>query len=611
METGQIIAGKYEVLQVVGRGGMGTVYRAFQRNLGRVVAIKMLAEELASDPEFRARFQQEATLVARLNHPNIVSVYDIEEHKSTFCIIMEFLDGESLQAKVDREGQLAPDFVVDVGIHIARALHHAHQHGVIHRDIKPDNIHITSKGVPKVMDFGIARFIDSKLKTQTGISMGTPKYMSPEQVTGKNIDGQTDLYSLGICLYTALAGRVPFDGDNPIAIATKHLYEQPPAISQFNPDVPLTLERAVMKALEKSKALRYGTGVEMSDALEAAVSPLGSTLRIGEIEAVPTTGATQKMASASAGARFAQPSPLETTPMEAMTPVNPSRPVPEFEPDLTPAEPARPMIPTPATAPSPARRPTLLWGAVGLVAVLLVGVGLSLGLTRIIPPAKSKGAQQQVDPAKAADKQIALISEASNRLAGEKKFREARDLWTSFAQKNPTARPDFVNGKIDELTAQLPVKDTNVPLVAERREAKGKLYLNGPIRNLSLARAYLEGAQALNNEPYKYTPQINLLAHRLDKERGAVAAADAARAKELAGKAGSDSATTGTDELIQAIDADPWQFDYWITLAERYQKRGLADDARVLLNYVDRNTSAGTTQRQRSSQLLSQLNEGK
>src|SRR5690606_29320371 len=267
-----IIADKYEVLETIGRGGMGTVYKARQRNLDRIVAIKMLSEELASDPEFRARFQQEATVVARLNHPNIVQIHDIEVHGNTFCIIMEYVDGENLQAKIDRDVTLPENEIVTIGAQVARALAYAHSRGVIHRDIKPDNIHVTPKGVAKVMDFGIARFLDSKLKTQTGISMGTPKFMSPEQVTGKNVDGQTDLYSLGICLYYCLAGRPPFEGENAISVATRHLYEQPEPPSKLNPSISPAVEKAILKALEKQKNNRYKTGTEMADALEAAVA---------------------------------------------------------------------------------------------------------------------------------------------------------------------------------------------------------------------------------------------------------------------------------------------------------------------------------------------------
>ena len=180
----ELIAGKYEILEVIGRGGMGTVYKARQHNLDRIVALKMLSEEMASDPEFRARFQQEAQVVARLNHPNIVAVYDIEPYQATFCIIMEFVDGKSLQKIID-EGGLPERDVLLIGAQIARALHYAHEQGVVHRDVKPDNILVTRENIAKITDFGIARFRESKLRTQTGISMGTPRFMSPEQEIGR------------------------------------------------------------------------------------------------------------------------------------------------------------------------------------------------------------------------------------------------------------------------------------------------------------------------------------------------------------------------------------------------------------------------------------------
>ncbi|MGC8842152.1 MAG: serine/threonine protein kinase, partial [Candidatus Sumerlaeaceae bacterium] len=206
----ELIAGKYEILEEIGRGGMGSVYKAYQQNLDRIVAIKILSPELASDPDFRARFQREAKIVARLVHPNIVAVYDIEPHANTCCIIMEYVDGQSLQ-KLIEAAALDERTTLLIGAQIARALHYAHEHGVIHRDVKPDNILVTPQKVAKITDFGIARFREGKFRTQTGVSMGTPRFMSPEQLTGHELDGRCDLYSLGVCLYYCLTGRVPFD----------------------------------------------------------------------------------------------------------------------------------------------------------------------------------------------------------------------------------------------------------------------------------------------------------------------------------------------------------------------------------------------------------------
>ncbi|MCX7011784.1 MAG: serine/threonine-protein kinase, partial [Candidatus Sumerlaeota bacterium] len=180
-----IVNGRYEVLAEIGRGGMGVVFRAKQRSLDRVVAIKMLSRELAGDLEFRHRFLQEAQVIARLQHDNIISVYDIEQDRGTFFIIMEYVQGVSLQEVLRKQGRLPPERAADLVGQVARALGYAHGKGIIHRDIKPDNIMVVdAQKKAKVMDFGIARVSDSSLKTQTGISMGTPKYMSPEQAKG-------------------------------------------------------------------------------------------------------------------------------------------------------------------------------------------------------------------------------------------------------------------------------------------------------------------------------------------------------------------------------------------------------------------------------------------
>lgn len=263
---------RYEILSEVGRGGMGVVYRAKQRSLNRVVAVKMLSRELATDPEFLQRFQQEAQVIARLQHDNIISVHDIESDNGSFYIIMEFVEGQSLQEVLRRNGRLPIEQVVRLIGQVARALGYAHSKGIIHRDIKPDNIMIVNDGQKAmVMDFGIARVADSSLKTQTGISMGTPKYMSPEQARGQHVDARSDLYSLGVVLFAALTGDLPFDGDSPFTVALKHIQEPPPLPSERVPDLPASLEDVVLRSMAKSPKERYQTGEELALALEEAL----------------------------------------------------------------------------------------------------------------------------------------------------------------------------------------------------------------------------------------------------------------------------------------------------------------------------------------------------
>ncbi len=268
-----IINGRYEVLAELGRGGMGIVYRAKQKSLNRRVAIKMLSRDLAGDKEFCARFQQEAEIIARLQHENIVTVYDIEQDRGTFFIIMEYVQGVSLQKRIANSGELSPPHAARLIGQVARALGYAHKKGIVHRDIKPDNIMVVEDDKAMVMDFGIARVSDSTLKTQTGVSMGTPKYMSPEQARGKKVDNRSDLYSLGVVLYTCLTAELPFDGDSPFTIALKHMQEPPPLPSEKVEGLPEAMEKVVLRAMAKDPADRFQSGEEFAAALEAAVAP--------------------------------------------------------------------------------------------------------------------------------------------------------------------------------------------------------------------------------------------------------------------------------------------------------------------------------------------------
>jgi tRNA A-37 threonylcarbamoyl transferase component Bud32 len=266
---GEVIADRYEILEMIGRGGMGTVYKARQRTLNRTVAVKMLSQELASDIEFRARFRQEASVLAQMNHPGIVQIYDIETHDDTFCIIMEYVEGETLQSLVSRQGAIPEHKVLQLGAQVARGLAFAHRLGVVHRDVKPDNILLGSTGMARIMDFGIAYVKGSTLKTQTGISMGTPRYMSPEQVTGRGVDGQADLYCLGLCMYFGLTGQPPFDGDNPVEIATKQVYEQPPLPSSIYTAISPGVDDFIMRSIAKAPEDRWPDGDAMADFLES------------------------------------------------------------------------------------------------------------------------------------------------------------------------------------------------------------------------------------------------------------------------------------------------------------------------------------------------------
>jgi len=261
-----VFNGRYELHRRLGRGGMAEVYLARDQLLDRPVAVKVLFPEFATDPAFVERFRREATAAANLNHPNIVGVYDWGEADSTYFIVMEYVDGRTLAEILRTEGPLHPDRVADIGADVAAALGFAHRNGVVHRDVKPGNVIVTSSGLVKVADFGIARAITATTEddlTQVGQVMGTAAYFSPEQARGENVDPRSDIYSLGVVLYELATGRPPFTGDSPVAIAYKHVHEAPVPPRQVDPSLPVALEAIILKTLAKNPANRYPSAEDL------------------------------------------------------------------------------------------------------------------------------------------------------------------------------------------------------------------------------------------------------------------------------------------------------------------------------------------------------------
>ena len=263
-----MVGDRYRVEARIGQGGMAEVYRGFDPVLSRTVAIKVLLPQFARDAGFVARFRREAQAAARLNQPNIVGVYDTGADGDRQYIVMEFVEGRTLAEFLAGGRTLTPMQAVDLTQKVAAALASAHAQGIVHRDIKPGNIMVTRDGTVKVMDFGIARMQTDITAPQTSSVIGTPAYLSPEQAQGQAVDARSDLYSLGCVLYELLAGRPPFTGDTPVAIAYKQVNETPVPPSAHNPDVPPRLDAVVMKCLAKNPANRYQTAEELSADLE-------------------------------------------------------------------------------------------------------------------------------------------------------------------------------------------------------------------------------------------------------------------------------------------------------------------------------------------------------
>ena len=253
---------RYRVTEKIGTGGMADVYKAVDETLGRTVAVKVMHARYAADPAFAARFRQEAQAAANLVSPNIVNMYDWGQDGDTYYIVMEYVRGTDLKSIIEQKGAIPSRKVADVGAQVCSALSVAHGYDIIHRDIKPHNIMVQPDGSVKVMDFGIARAGNSTM-TQTGSVLGTAHYVSPEQAQGKPLTATSDLYSLGVVLYESATGRLPFDGDTPVAVALKQVNEQPRPVSDLNPNVDPALEAVIMKALSKRPTDRYPSADEM------------------------------------------------------------------------------------------------------------------------------------------------------------------------------------------------------------------------------------------------------------------------------------------------------------------------------------------------------------
>jgi tetratricopeptide (TPR) repeat protein len=259
---------RYEILELIGEGGMGRVYKARDLELDRLIALKTIRREKGSDPETVRRFKQELVLARRVTHKNVVRIYDLGEAGGVKFFTMELLEGQSLKKVIQRDGRVAVPQAISMLRQMLSALEEAHEQGVIHRDLKPQNIMVSSDGTPHIMDFGIARCAESAGMTATGSVLGTPDYIAPEQVSGEATNAQTDLFSLGVILYEMLSGKVPYDADTPIGKVMMRLNTRPGALHEIQPDVPIYLGRMVLKCLEVDPALRYQSAREVLDDLE-------------------------------------------------------------------------------------------------------------------------------------------------------------------------------------------------------------------------------------------------------------------------------------------------------------------------------------------------------
>ena len=267
----KVLANRYRLTEQIGMGGMAIVYRAVDLRTGHNVAVKVLRPEYNEDSEFISRFQREAEAASKMTHHNIVNLLDVGMDGDNRYLVMEYVQGKTLKTVIQERGKLSPALAGQIAIRILSALEHAHRNGIVHRDIKPQNILVHADGHIKVADFGIARIANSSTLTKGDNVMGSVHYFSPEQARGEGANATSDIYSTGVVLYEMLTGRVPYDGDNPVAVAMQHLHATPIPIQNLAPDVPPALVRVCMKAMEKNPALRYQTARDMAADIRAAL----------------------------------------------------------------------------------------------------------------------------------------------------------------------------------------------------------------------------------------------------------------------------------------------------------------------------------------------------
>ncbi|MEE9390513.1 MAG: serine/threonine-protein kinase, partial [Candidatus Aminicenantaceae bacterium] len=280
LTTGSTFGDRYQIIEELGKGGMGRVYRVLDKKLKEEIALKLIKPEIASDKKTVERFSNELKIARKIGHKNVARMFDLNEEQGIHYITMEYVRGEDLKKLIRKIGQLSAGQAIPIAKQICEGLGEAHRLGVVHRDLKPQNVMVDEDGNARIMDFGIARSLESKGITGAGVMIGTPEYMSPEQVEGKEAGQSSDIYSLGVILYEMVTGRVPFEGDTPFTIGVKHKSEMPKDPKEFNAQIPGDLSTVIMRCLEKDKEKRYQSAGEVRSELENIQKGIPTTERL-------------------------------------------------------------------------------------------------------------------------------------------------------------------------------------------------------------------------------------------------------------------------------------------------------------------------------------------
>ncbi|RME08620.1 MAG: serine/threonine protein kinase [Anaerolineae bacterium] len=521
--------GPYRLLEQLGRGGMATVFKAYHPALDRYVAIKALHPAFLEDPNFHARFQREARVVAKLEHPNIVPIYDFSEHEGRPYLVMKFIEGETLKARLMRDA-LSVEEILEIVQAVGDALAYAHQQGILHRDIKPSNVLLSSDGRIYLADFGLARIAQAGESTISGdVMLGTPQYISPEQAMGlADLDEGTDIYSFGVMVYEMVVGQVPFSADTPFSIIHDHIYSPLPLPTRVNPNVPPAVERVLLKALAKEREARYERVSDFVTAFRQAVEESGAAMQALRRPVSEDAGTIPPLRlSESAETRAARGEPQRVEGEVPTKPATSSAPA-RLQDERREQEAAVVEEKPPAR-----RRPLRWWQVLGLIVVVLFCGVVTLGAldsqrrqANLTPAASEGEVETESVPPVAGEEpsaaQIAQMQERFNALYEDGNWvgaaRYAVELRMRYPQ-NPEIVPTYAFHEVVLRAAVVPDAMDVIPL-ADVVEIEPLLGLTAQARyniyhgDVDLAQELLDQAFAINPDSWEAKlVQIELYAH--------------------------------------------------------------------------------------------------